>query len=712
MQYFRTFAVACTVSSLSSSTVLADAKNPNFTDDVLPIVKQHCMACHGNDKQKGGLNLATFPAAMQGGSSGVVVLPGNPDKSRIFTLAAHKEEPKMPPNAPKIADAQLEILRLWVEQGGRENSGSKVAVPAMPKVDIGLKSVGKGKPEGPPPMPIAGKLAVEPIVRSRRPNAVLALAASPWAPVVAVGGQKQIILYHADTGALLGVLPFEHGQINSLKFSRNAKFLLAAGGRGGASGKAVLYRVETGEKVTEVGSSETDAILAADLSADQTLIAVGTSTKMIRLYNVADGTVAREIKKHTDWVCAVEFSPDGVLLATGDRNGGVFVWEANTGREFHSIRGHTAMVSDLSWRIDSNQLATGSEDGTVRLWEMENGGQVKNWAAHAGGVQSVKFSPDGRLVSTGRDKLTKLWDGNGTLQKQFDAFADLGLRVAISHDNTKVIGGDWSGILKVWTAVDAKTVATLDTNPLPLAERLKNAQVAVQSAEAKAKQAGDAFAAAQVKAKQATDAYTAVQANAAKVVADLAASTKAVTDHTAAAAAATVQVAPLKAEADKQTAALGVTTNKATALVVTAPAYAAAAKAIQDAAAKAPLNPDLANAAKVAAATAQQQAGELAVAQKAMTDTAAVQKVAADKLAATMKLVTDNQLAAAEAQKKVVALTPMVKPAADAVVPAKAAADAANAAVVPVKAAADASAAELVAVKSQLDQLQPPAPKK
>jgi len=266
--------------------------------------------------------------------------------------------------------------------------------------------------------------------------------------------------------------------------------------------------------------------------------------------------------------------------------------------------------------------------------------------------------------------------------------------------------------LKVWTAIDAKTVATLDTNPLPLAERLKNAQVAVQSAEAKAKQAGDAFAAAQVKAKQATDAYTAVQANAAKVVADLAASTKAVTDHTAAAAAATVQVAPLKAEADKQTAALGVTTNKATALVVTAPAYAAAAKAIQDAAAKAPLNPDLANAAKVAAATAQQQAGELAVAQKAMTDTAAVQKVAADKLAATMKLVTDNQLAAAEAQKKVVALTPMVKPAADAVVPAKAAADAANAAVVPVKAAADASAAELVAVKSQLDQLQPPAPKK
>ena len=214
---------------LLPAVAFADAKNPNYTDDVTPVLRQHCMACHGVDKQKGGLNVATFPATMQGGSSGVVVLPGNPDKSRLVTLSSHKEEPKMPPNAAKVPDAQLEILRLWIEQGGRENSGSKVNVPAKPKVDIGLTSVGKGKPAGPPPMPLAGKLAVEPIVRSRRPNAVLALAASPWAPLVAVGGQKQIILFHADTGNLLGVLPFEHGQINSLKFSRNAKFLLAAG---------------------------------------------------------------------------------------------------------------------------------------------------------------------------------------------------------------------------------------------------------------------------------------------------------------------------------------------------------------------------------------------------------------------------------------------------------------------------------------------------
>ena len=74
------------------SRALADAKNPTYDDDVLPIVKQSCVNCHGNDKQKGGLNLETYATMSQGGSSGVVVVPGNPSKSRIYTLAAHLDE--------------------------------------------------------------------------------------------------------------------------------------------------------------------------------------------------------------------------------------------------------------------------------------------------------------------------------------------------------------------------------------------------------------------------------------------------------------------------------------------------------------------------------------------------------------------------------------------------------------------------------------------
>jgi hypothetical protein len=693
-----------------SAQVLADAKNPTYDDDVLPIVKQSCVNCHGNDKQKGGLNLATYPAMAQGGSSGEVVKAGDPSKSRIYTLAAHIDEPKMPPSGNKIADTQLATMKLWIEQGARQNTGSKA--PLVPKVntDIGLKSVVKGRPEGPPPMPAIGKLKLDPVLTARRPGAVMALATSPWAPIVAVGGQKQVILYNTDTNQLIGFVPFEHGQINSIKFSRNARFLLVAGGRGGQAGKAVLYKVETGEKVLEVGI-ENDAILAADISADQTQIAVGSPSKLVRIYSTADGKVLHEIKKHTDWVTAVEYSPDGVLLATGDRNGGCFVWEAFTGREYFSLRGHTAMITDVSWRDDSNVLATSSEDTTVKLWEMENGGNIKNWGAHAGGAASVRFTHDGKLATTGRDKVTKLWDQNGAAQKAFEALPDLGLRVAVTHDNARVIAGDWSGMVKAWGVVDAKPIAAYDANPLPAAERLKQAEAAFAAAQAKVAPAQSAHDAAAQKAKVATDAYNAAVANLNKINADLAAAQKAVTDGTAAANAAKPLMDAAKAEVDKATPVAAAAANKTAALEVVIGAESVAAKAIADAAAKAPTNTDLAAASKKATDALAPLVAEVVGARKAMTDTVAALKVATDKFAAQSKVYTDATTLVTVNQPKVVALTPMVKPATDAVAPAKAALDAANAAVAPAKAGLDAANAQVAAAKAAVEQLKPaPAP--
>jgi hypothetical protein len=710
----------CTL-CLCGSTTYADPTKPTYDEDIVAVFKQHCTNCHGNDKQKSDLNLATFAALQKGGSSGAVVVPGNPDKSRLYKLAAHLEEPKMPSEKTKIPDAQLALLKLWIEQGARENPSGKVSIPAK-TVDIGLKSIVKGRPTGPPPMPAFGKLKLDPVVQARRAGAVLALATSPWAPLAAIGGQKQVILYNTDTAQIVGILPFTHGQINSIKFSRNAQFVLVAGGRGGQSGKAVLYKIETGEKVTEVGI-ESDAILAADISADQTQIAVGSPSKLIRIYSTTDGSVIREIKKHTDWITAVEYSPDGVLLATGDRNGGLFIWEAFTGREYFSLRGHTAMITDVSWRDDSNMLASSSEDTTIKLWEMENGGNVKSWGAHGGGAASVRFTHDGKLASTGRDKVTKLWDQNGAAQKAFDAFPDLGLKVAVTHDNGKVIAGDWSGVVKEWNAADAKVLAVLDANPAPAAERAKAAEAALAAADARIKATQGAYDAAATNAKKATDAYTAAVTNLNAINANLAAATKAVTDNTAAANSAKPMVEAAKATVDKQTPLAVVASNKTAALEAVVAANGVAAKAIADAAAKAPANGELAAQSKKASDALAALSKELQAAKTASTAAAAALKAATDTHAAASKKYTDATTALAAAQKNVATYSPMVKPATDAVAPAKAAADAANAASIAAKAARDAATTEAAAAKAALAQLRaalattapmppPPAPPK
>ena len=70
-------------------------------------------------------------------------------------------------------------------------------------------SAGSAKPDGPPIMPEG--LWREPVVSTARPGAVTAMAASPWAPLVAVAGQKQILLYHSDTGELAGRVAVSRG---------------------------------------------------------------------------------------------------------------------------------------------------------------------------------------------------------------------------------------------------------------------------------------------------------------------------------------------------------------------------------------------------------------------------------------------------------------------------------------------------------------------
>jgi len=454
-----------------------------YEANVAAVFRNRCGSCHNPDKQKGGLNLDNYGAAMQGGGSGKVIEPGDAENSTLVQLISHKEEPKMPPNSPKIPDAEIDLIRKWIDGGALENSGSKVAMKAKPKFEFKLDPAALGKPAGAPAMP--ENLSTEPFVPEAKPSAIVAMAASPWAPLIAVAGHKQVLLYRTTDFHLSGVLPFPEGAIYVLKFSRNGDLLLAGGGRGGQSGIAVAWDVKKGNRVFEVGK-EYDVVLAADLSPDHSQVALGGPSKIVRVYNTADGSMATEMRKHTEWITAAEFSPDGVLLATGDRNNGLIVWEAQTGREYFDLRGHQAAITDVSWRLDSNVLASASEDGGVRLWEMENGGNIKTIGAHGPGVASVRFIKDGRLLSTGRDRFVRIWDQNGGKQREFEPFGDLALEAVISTDESRVFAADWTGEIRVWDAKDGRRLGNLAVNPAPIASRIEAAKQALAAAKSEA----------------------------------------------------------------------------------------------------------------------------------------------------------------------------------------------------------------------------------
>jgi WD40 repeat protein len=465
-----------------------------YTDHVLPLVEQHCAKCHNPDKRKGDLDLTSYSGALKGGGSGVVVVSGNPDSSKLIKALTHAEEPNMPPNKPPLPEKELAVFKNWIAGGLLESSGSKAIAAAKPSVDLTLKVSNLGKPDGPPPMP--EELSIEPVVHTTRSYAINGLAASPWAPLVAIAGQKQILLYNTTNFNLLGILPFADGQPLDVKFSRSGKLLLVGGGHGAKSGAVTLWNVQTGDRIATIGN-EYDSVLATDVSPDQAHVALGGPDRLVKIYSTKTGELEHKIKKHTDWVTALAFSPDGEMLASADRNGGLTVWDADNGQELFTTAGHKGAVTSLSWRSDSKLIASSSEDGTVKLWESAEGKQAKTWNAHNGGALCVAYSREGKLVSCGRDGSVATWNAEGVKQKSFEFSGEMALRCVWSEDNSRVIASDFAGNVGVWDAKSGKRIGALDSNPRPLAERITGAQARIAELRARGDEPSPALTAAE-----------------------------------------------------------------------------------------------------------------------------------------------------------------------------------------------------------------------
>jgi hypothetical protein len=533
LNFTRRLAFAAFILGITSTCSAGGAKL-NYADHVRPIFREHCFNCHNQNKATNDLALDSYERLRKGGASGQAIAPGDLDNSYLYALVTHKDQPYMPPKTDKLSPDKLAVIKQWILDGALKDSGAKADV-AKPATKLAISS-GAARPVGPAIMPEG--LSRQPVVYTPRPGAVTALATSPWAPLAAIAGEKQISLYNTDTAELLGVLPFPDGIPYVLRFSRSGKLLLAGGGKSASRGLAAVYDVHTGKRLFQVGD-ELDAVLAADINAKQTLIALGGPQKIVRIFSTADGSQVAEIRKHTDWIYAVEFSPDGALLATADRGGGLWVWEAGTDREFYNLEGHKGPVTSLSWRDDSNLLASGSEDGTIKLWGMEQGKQLRSIAAHAEGVTSIHLAHDGRLLSGGRDRQAKIWDAEGKPVRTLEPFSELVMKVAFAHDGARLLAGDWSGEIRLSAAADGKLIEKLASNPPTLdlalqvardkaaaarvaAERTANeAAAAHKASDEKQQTAARAAAEAAAVAQKAEAAKTvAVQAEAARLAAE------------------------------------------------------------------------------------------------------------------------------------------------------------------------------------------------
>ncbi len=120
-----TVVATCLALGTAVSGMAADANVPDFNRDIRPLFRDHCVKCHGSLRQEAKLNLGVPVGIARGGKGGAVIVPGQPQDSRLWELV---ERDEMPEGAPLSAD-QKDVLKRWIAAGapGLPQAGSAIA---------------------------------------------------------------------------------------------------------------------------------------------------------------------------------------------------------------------------------------------------------------------------------------------------------------------------------------------------------------------------------------------------------------------------------------------------------------------------------------------------------------------------------------------------------------------------------------------------------
>ena len=94
----------------------------DFQRQIRPLLSDTCFQCHGPDPQvrMAGLRLDLREDFFEARTSGVPVVPGDPDSSLVFRrITAEDPARRMPPaySQKTLNDDQVELIRRWIEEG-------------------------------------------------------------------------------------------------------------------------------------------------------------------------------------------------------------------------------------------------------------------------------------------------------------------------------------------------------------------------------------------------------------------------------------------------------------------------------------------------------------------------------------------------------------------------------------------------------------------
>lgn len=429
--------------AIAAGLPIADLKRDaivDFEKEILPILRNNCLACHNTTKAKAGLNLETPQLILKGGDSGPGAVAGKSADSLIFKAAAHLDpEMIMPPkdnkaNAANFNPDQLALLRLWIDQGAKGEVHANTAIHWL---------------ESPPLL-----------------DPILALDVTADGQFTACSRGQRVDVYHVPSGRRVARLddPRLHAAnltnaahrdlVNAIAFHPDGTLLATAGYR-----DVKLWRRSSQlQDRTLTNAGERFVV-----SPDRQWLAAATDHHAIALVDLKADRVVHSLTGHSNRVQALAFAPDSRRLASVASDKTVRIWNLEDGSTAAvAMAPTTDNPRTATWLPDGNQIAIAGDDGVIRVSSVTNLSQARELKGHTGAITALAALPSGAgLVSVGADGLARVWD-LGSNQVRLHLTQNVAIAaIAVRPDGKRLAIAGTNAIVKLWDLEAGKLVADL-----------------------------------------------------------------------------------------------------------------------------------------------------------------------------------------------------------------------------------------------------------
>ena len=209
--------------------------------------------------------------------------------------------------------------------------------------------------------------------------------------------------------------------------------------------------------------SKPPVVTAVALHPNGERLATAGDDHVVRIWDLADGTMLRKLSGHTDWVRAAAYSPRGHMLATAGNGRTILLWDTNSGQIIRSLDHPDQAISTLIFNFDGSRLAATGFEKVMHVFDMQRHESIQRLQCPCIDMRAAAFSGDGKLlVAGGRNGKLRVWNmASGEPLYDIQAHRQRIRSVAFSPDSTRFTSTGEDRTIRIWNSADGTNHLTL-----------------------------------------------------------------------------------------------------------------------------------------------------------------------------------------------------------------------------------------------------------